>query len=46
MEQTMSDRFSSLEVWVIRLGIFLVFLVTFGDYVLKKIGPVISSWLR
>jgi hypothetical protein len=34
------------EVWVIRLGTFLIFLVTFGDYVLKKVGPIIRSWFR
>jgi hypothetical protein len=30
------------EVMIIRLGIFLVFLVTFGDYVFHKVWPVIG----
>jgi hypothetical protein len=37
----MSDRLSSIETWVVRAGIFLVFLVTFSDYIIGKIWPII-----
>lgn len=38
----MSERLAKVEAAIIRLGIFLVFLVTFGDYVVKKIWPIIG----
>lgn len=41
----MSDKLSRLEARIVRLGIFLLFLVTFGDYVLKKVVAVLSAWL-
>jgi hypothetical protein len=42
----MSDRLSVVEAWIIRLGVFLVFLVTFGDYVFHKIWPIIGPICR
>jgi hypothetical protein len=34
--------FSKFEAFLVRLGIFLLFLVTFGDYVARKIWAVIG----
>ena len=36
---------ASLSDWesrIIRVGIFIVFVVTFGDYVISKIWPIIE----
>jgi hypothetical protein len=40
----MDDRLSTWEIRIIRIGIFLVFLVTFGDYVGRKIWSVLQTW--
>lgn len=43
----MSDNLAAWETRIIRYGIFLVFLVTFGDYIFQKvwavIGPLIAQ---
>jgi len=40
----MRDLLASWEATIIPAGLFLVFLVTYTDYVLKKIKPIIRSW--
>jgi hypothetical protein len=35
---------STLENNIIAIGLFLILVVTFGDYVLKKSGPIMRSW--
>ena len=40
----MNASLAHLEAEIIALGIFVIFLVTFADYVLKKIGPIIRAW--
>ena len=40
------DPFSYYEHWIIRIGIFAMFVVTFGDYVLSKIKPIILHWFQ
>jgi hypothetical protein len=42
MEETVSDRLVAWEARIIRWGIFLVFLATFGDYVFRKVWPVVA----
>jgi hypothetical protein len=44
MEKTMNTSLAQLEAEIIALGIFVIFLVTFADYVLKKIAPIIRGW--
>jgi hypothetical protein len=36
------DHLTELEASIIRLGIFVVFIVTFGDFVFRKIWPVLG----
>jgi hypothetical protein len=40
------ERLSVWEVRIIRVGIFLVFVITFGDYIFRKIQPVIGAWFQ
>jgi hypothetical protein len=35
-------KLTEWEARIIRAGIFLIFLVTFGDYVLKKVWAVVA----
>jgi hypothetical protein len=44
MEETMSDRLDAWEARIIRWGIFLTFVVTFGEFIIKKIWAVLSPW--
>ena len=41
----MSDSIARTEARIVRWGIFILFLVTFGDYVLKKVIATIQPWL-
>jgi hypothetical protein len=38
----MFRHLDKLEVQIIRLGVFLIFVVTFGDYVVKKVWSVVK----
>jgi len=40
----MSDHLTVWEVRIVLAGSFLIFLVTYGDYVIRKIGPIVRSW--
>lgn len=42
----MLPHLSDLESLIIRPGIFLVFVVTFGEYVFGKIWPLIGPLFR
>lgn len=42
----MSERLSRYESQIIRLGIFAVFVVTFGDYVIRKIWAVLGPLFK
>lgn len=37
-----NDPIPSWEARIIRWGIFLIFLVTFGDYVFRKVWPIVG----
>ena len=39
----MSNHLNKLETLIVRLGIFLIFLFTFGEYVAGKVMPVIGK---
>lgn len=40
------DPLGKWETRIIRWGLFLVFVVTFGDFVIKKIWLVVGGWLN
>jgi hypothetical protein len=40
------DQLSAWEITIVRLGIFVIFLITFGDFVFHKIWPVIGPPLQ
>ena len=42
----MSLNLPEWEVTIVLIGAFLIFLVTYTDYVLKKIAPIIRSWFE
>jgi hypothetical protein len=42
----MSDVLAIWEVRIVLVGSFLIFLVTYGDYVFKKIAPIVRSWFQ
>lgn len=46
MEGTVTDRLPSLEADIIAVGIFVIFLATFGDYVYRKVKPIVRSWFE
>jgi len=41
----MADRFERFERLIIKAGIFLIFLVTFGEYVFGKVWPVLHKFI-
>jgi len=41
-----SPPLESLESKIIRVGIFLIFLATFGDYVFQKVWAIIGPLVR
>ena len=42
MRRSVQERLNRWETTIIHLGIFLVFLATFADYVFGKIWPIIG----
>jgi hypothetical protein len=42
--ESLMNRLACWETSIVSAGLFIIFIVTFGDYVLKKIGPIIRSW--
>ena len=41
----MADIRSRIESRVVELGLLLILLFSFADYVLQKVSPIISGWL-
>lgn len=40
------ERLSVWETRIIRLGIFILFVVTFGDYIFQKVWPILAPLFR
>ena len=41
-----TDRLPNLEADITAVGIFVIFVFTFGDFVFRKVEPILRSWFE
>jgi hypothetical protein len=46
MERSVRERLHRWEATIIHVGIFLIFLATFSEFVFKKVWPIIKPFLQ
>ena len=42
----MNDPFRDAKAKIFYFGLFILFLVTFADYIGHKVAPVVAAWFR